>query len=92
MKNIKMTVKTNLDYCGCIRYIDFTFSIYKDMMRIDYTNSNDGHDYGFVKLDNISNKKVTSYSEYAAKYVMSMLALGKISTQKLKKIAAELQA
>ena len=92
MKTVEMTVKTNLDYCGCVRCIDFKFSIYKNMMRIDYRNSNDGNDYGFVELNKISNKKVTYYNEYAAKKVMNALATAKVSTQKLKKIAAELQA
>lgn len=72
---------------------EFKFSIYKDMLRIDFFNhSFDSGDYGFTKLNSISRKKITSYSDFAAKRTTGALEAAGISTQQLKRIAEELRA
>lgn len=82
-KEIKITVD---------RY-EFKFNLYKNKMQISYLNNLwDTHDYGFVDLDKISVKKITSYSSYAAQKTMNALKEAKVSTQKLKKVANELMA
>lgn len=87
------SIKAEKEYIRTHVTYSFTFEIRDDKMMIRVTNEfSDYSDYALVKLDKISIKSLFSYSELAVKHVEKAIKDTGMSTQFLKKVAAELMA
>lgn len=87
------SIKSEKEYARTHVTYNFRFEIRGDKMMIRVTNNfSDYSDYALVKLDKISIKSLFSYSELAVEFVEKAIKDTGMSTQFLKKVAAELMA